>query len=47
VHLVLCIFGKYKKFNKMNYSFFFFRYTQPPNELFEWFEEYLDDTEVN
>lgn len=28
-------------------DFVFFRYTQPPNELFEWFEEYLDDTEVN
>jgi hypothetical protein len=26
---------------------FCYRYTQPPNELFEWFEEYLDDTEVS
>ncbi|CAF1044479.1 unnamed protein product [Adineta ricciae] len=26
-------------------GFMYIRYTQPPNELFEWFEEYLDDTE--
>ncbi|UJR36067.1 hypothetical protein I4U23_028803 [Adineta vaga] len=27
-------------------GFMYIRYTQPPNELFEWFEEYLDDTET-
>ncbi|CAF4845006.1 unnamed protein product, partial [Rotaria magnacalcarata] len=27
-------------------GFMYIRYTQPPNELFEWFEEYLDDPET-